>query len=213
MSIARRVGLAGFAGGLGLIASATPGAAMEFTYHPPLILAVGHIKNGDENTFKRLLASIPKGEVKGVVLHSGGGFVHAAGEIGREIREKGLTTVVDASSVSCVSACTILFAAGTQRVYLNAGGVKDGATADARKGLGFHEGSSSTSRDPNHYSGAGTAQVIAFFYEFGVSGAAALATKAPPESVYMVSGPTALQIGLATRLGDTGGSAKKKGRP
>jgi hypothetical protein len=191
-----------------------PVEAMEFTLRPPLILAEGDIRNGDENTFKRLLAAQRKGSIKGVVLHSHGGFVHAAGEIGRLIRENGLATVVDAGHFTCVSACTILFAAGTARVYLNAGGVPDGVVSRAGRGLGFHEGSSSMSRDANRYSGAGTAQVIDLFYEFGVPRAADLTRNAPPDAVYMVSGRKALEIGLATSLGSGGGAgAKKKGRP
>ena len=193
-----------------------PAAAMEFHVKPPLILAEGDIKNGDENTFRRLLAGQAKGTIKGVVLHSHGGFVYAAGEIGRSIRENGLVTVVDASRFTCVSACTILFAAGTGRIYLNAGNVPDGVVARSGRGLGFHAGSSSLSRDADGYSGAGTARVIAFLYEFGVPGAADLTTRAPPNSIFMVSGPTALQIGLATSLGANsanGSGTKKKGRP
>ncbi len=188
--------------------------ALDFTVNPPLILARGDIRNGDQNDFKRLLAGRPKGEIRAVVLHSDGGFIHAAGEIGREIRERGLSTVVDAAWGRCVSACTILFAAGTDRIYLNAGGVSDGVSARAVHGIGFHEGSSASSRDSNGYSGRGTAQVIGLLYEFGVPGAADLTRKASPDAVYMVSAKTALDIGLATSLGASGGSpTKKKGRP
>jgi hypothetical protein len=195
--------------------SSMPASAMRFTVRAPLILAEGDIKNGDENDFRRLVAAQPKGSIRGVVLHSRGGFVHVAGEIGRVIREYGLVTVVDASRYTCVSACTILFAAGTGRVYLNAGNVAEGVFAHGGRGLGFHEGSSSMSRDANGYSGAGTAHVIAFFYEFGVPGAAELTKKAPPNSVYMVSARKALEVGLATSLGKEDGAkaTKKKGRP
>lgn len=192
-----------------------PAAALEFTMSPPLMMAQGKIQSGDENSFKRLLAGLPKGQIRAVVLHSPGGFVHVAGEIGREIREHGLATVVDGSRTSCVSACTILFAAGVQRLYLNSGGVKDGIVSRSGHGLGFHEGSSSTSRDHNHYSGSGTARMIDFFYEFGVPGAAKLTQSAPPDAVYMVSGATALEIGLATSLGGNGegkAAGKKKGK-
>jgi len=193
--------------------TSTAVSAMEFTVSAPLVLAQGEIKNGDENTFRRLLAAQPKGSLRGVVLHSSGGFVYPAGEIGRLIREHGLVTVVDASRFRCVSACTVLFAAGTARVYLHSEGVSDGIARGGR-GLGFHEGSSSLSRDANRYSGSGTAQVIALFHEFGVPRAADLTTRAPPNSVYMVSGATALDIGLATSLGPAGAApAKKKGRP
>lgn len=209
----RRVAAATLA--LGVAAASAPAVAMEFSVSPPLILAQGDIKNGDENSFKRLLAGLPKGQVRAVVLHSPGGFVHAAGEIGREIREKGLSTVVDGSRTTCVSACTILFAAGVQRLYINSGGVNDGIVARAGHGLGFHEGSSADSRDSNGYSGDGTAQVIGLLYEFGVPGAAKLTQSAPPDAVYMVSGAKALEIGLATSLGGNGGgkaAGKKKGK-
>jgi hypothetical protein len=200
---------------LSIAPSSMSASAMQFTVRAPLILAEGDIKNGDENDFRRLLAAQPKGSIRGVVLHSRGGFVHAAGEIGRLIRENGLLTVVDASRFTCVSACTIVFAAGAGRVYLNAGNVAEGIFPHAGRGLGFHEGSSSLSRDANGYSGAGTAHVIAFFYEFGVPGAAELTRKAPPNAVYMVSARKALEVGLATSLGKEGGAkaTKKKGRP
>lgn len=216
MSIDRPMGPRGRLGWLALLLSfgTMPVAAMEFEYRRPLVFAFGHIRNGDENAFKRLLAGLPQGEARGVVLSSGGGFVYAAGEIAREIRERGLATIVDAERLTCVSACTILFAGGVQRLYLNAGSVKDGVVSKAGRGLGFHEGSSALSRDANGYSGNGTAMVIGYLHEFGVPGAAALATKAPPEAIYMVSGQTALQTGLATRLGtfSPDGSTKKKGR-
>lgn len=193
---------------------AMPASAMEFHVSPPLVLAAGEIKNGDENTFRRLLAERPKGSIRGVVLHSSGGFVYPAGEIGRLIRENGLITVVDASRFKCVSACTVLFAAGTARFYLHSAGISDGVARHASRGLGFHEGSSSLSRDANGYSGSGTARVIALLHEFGVPRAADLTTRAPPDGIYMVSGSTALEIGLATSLGPSGeGTPKKKGRP
>lgn len=187
---------------------------MQFTVHGTLVLAQGEIANGDENRFRRLLAEPRKEPIKGIVLHSHGGFVHAAGEIGRLIRENGLATVVDASRFTCVSACTIVFASGRARLYLNAGGVPDGVVKHSVRGLGFHEGSSASSLDANGYSGEGTAHVIALLHEFGVPRAAGLATRAPPDAVYMVSGRTALELGLATSLGSGGDTApKKKGRP
>ncbi len=39
----------------------------------------------------------------------------------------------------CESACTILFLSGTQRHYVNAGGLQD-RLGGQRGGLGFHEG-------------------------------------------------------------------------
>lgn len=181
--------------------AADPARAMEFLVQPPVILAHGDIRNGDQYTFKKLLTGAAPGQIRIVDLDSHGGFVFAAGEIAHEIRDKGLLTLVDAGRSTCVSACTILFAGGTGRLYLNAGGVPDGATTKPVRGLGFHSGSSASSRDPNGYSGFGTGQVVDYYYAFGMAKAADLTTATPPNAVYMLSGPKALALGIATSLG------------
>lgn len=197
---------------LAALASVAPwvsgAAAMDFVVHQPVIFAYGDIKNGDQYEFKKLLKAQPAGQIRGVDLNSDGGFVYAAGEIARTIRENKLLTLVDAKRSRCTSACTILFAGGRGRIYLNAGGVPDGVTGKSVGGLGFHEGSSSDSRDPNSYSGQGTAQVIAYYYEFGIPRAADLITAAPPDAIYMVSGPKALALGIATSLGSAAGGSE-----
>jgi hypothetical protein len=180
---------------------AVPAQAMEFIVRPPLILAAGSVDPGDEFTFKKILAAQPADAIKGVMLHSSGGFVRPAGEIGRTIRERGLATLVVARSMRCTSACTIIFASGTRRLYLETGGIADGAVPRASRGLGFHEGSSPGSRQPDQYSGHASAQVIDYFYEFGVPRAKDLITKAGPDAVYVISGRTALDLGIATSLG------------
>ena len=207
----RAVALAGLAG-LFAALTAGPAAAVDFVVRSDVLFAWGDIKNGDQYEFKKVLAAAGGDRIRIVDLNSNGGFVYAAGEIARTIREKHLTTFVDASRSYCHSACTILFAGGERRFYVNAEGIPDGPTKRTWKGLGYHAGSSSDSRDPDHYSGSGTGLVIGYLYELGVPKAADLTTAAPPDAVYMLSGPKALELGIATDLGRSGAARTERGR-
>ncbi len=173
--------------------------ALEISRSGTTLYLSGSIHPGDDIAFRDAVASAP---TRVIMLNSTGGFVKTAGEMGRLIRKQGLTTVIDAAQAECVSACTLLFASGTTRLYLNAGGLSDGPMAlRGFTGLGYHEGSNALSLDSNHYSGPGTAYMIDYYYEFGSSQAAKLITKAPPNLLYRVSGPTAVALGLATGTG------------
>jgi hypothetical protein len=84
---------------------------------------------------------------------------------------------------------------------VGAEGIRDGAVAPKEtRGLGYHEGGSPHLLQPNRYSGNATAFMIALYYEFGSREAASLATKAPPNMMYLISGRSALDKGLATSL-------------
>ncbi len=172
------------------------GQAMEISRSGTTLNVSGVIYAGDDLAFRDAVAQAP---TRAVRLNSPGGFVTTAGEIGRIIREKNLTTVVDASRAECVSACTLLFASGTTRLYINADRLSEGTMSfGGFTGLGYHEGSTAMSLDANGYSGEGTAEMIDYYYEFGSSRAADLITKAPPNRLYRVSGQTAVAMGLAT---------------
>lgn len=180
---------------------AFPALAMDMRVSGREIILSGSIINGDEYRFRELVEDPRNSGIRVVRLNSGGGKINAAGEIGRTIRKRGMATLLDAGSNRCGSACTIIFSAGTSRHYVGGERVPDLAVPRANyRGLAFHEGSSPLSLARNRYSGAATAELIGWYYEFGTSAAKDLATKAPPEGFYQVSGPTALSLGIATSL-------------
>jgi hypothetical protein len=73
----------------------------------------GEIVAGDEARFRQVLATAPADAV--VSLNSRGGAVVPAIAIGREIRARGLTTVVAKLDV-CASACTFIWLAGKHSI-------------------------------------------------------------------------------------------------
>ncbi|MDR3496666.1 MAG: hypothetical protein P4L82_18885 [Ancalomicrobiaceae bacterium] len=178
---------------------ANPAAALDIGAKGVLVLLAGPIKPGDSIKFRNFLKAAPAGSYHAVVLASGGGIIVEAVDIARQIRENHLATVVDAGHFLCASACTILFAGGTARYYLNANHIADG-DRNSHRGLGFHDGNNALSLDPQHYSGRASGMVIDAYYEFGIPAAAQLVTRAAPNQLYVVSGETALKLGIATRL-------------
>jgi hypothetical protein len=185
---------------LTLAVSCSPAAAMEMTIRGDTLVMSGAIKDGDDVTFKELAKTPAFANVRTIVLHnSPGGRVDPVIEMSREIRKRGLSTMVDASRSYCASACTGLFIAGVNRYYLNAGGLKDGVDGPLR-GLGFHDGSTTFSGRREYY-GPATAAMINIYYEMGASGAAKIVSNADIKGLYRVSGPTALSLGIATSLG------------
>ena len=187
--------------GAALWVIAAPAQALEMRLVGSTLHLSGPLGWGSHHGFKAFVDSQPKGAIQVVALDSGGGSVESAQEIGRRVRKEGWSTLVDARRGRCTSACTAIFAAGTGRYYVGAEGMLDGAVAPKEtRGLGYHEGGSPDSRQPNQYNGNATAFMIALYYEFGSRQAASLATKAPPNMMYLVSGRTALNLGLATSL-------------
>ncbi|EAQ03362.1 hypothetical protein OB2597_02042 [Pseudooceanicola batsensis HTCC2597] len=74
-------------------------------------LLTGQIERGDG---ERIAARIAASEASEIVLHSPGGAVADALEVGRALRTAGLTTRLRARDV-CLSACPYILAAGTER--------------------------------------------------------------------------------------------------
>jgi hypothetical protein len=153
----------------------------------------GHIEAGDHLKFHDFIESAGVGRVSTVHLDSRGGDIYSAGEIARQIRLAGLSTVVDASQHVCASSCTIIFAGGVRRVYRNADRVGGLSGGQGFKGLGFHEGALAES-----YSSAATALMISLYQELGVPSAANLVDRASPEAIYGLSGAMAMRLGIAT---------------
>lgn len=186
---------------LAITAAAAPANAIELKRAGPLLLLQGPLNWGDHHVFKTFVDAQPPG-IRTVVLNSGGGSVEAAQEIGRKIRKEGWSTLVDARRMRCASACTAIFAAGTTRHYVGTDGLSDGAVGpkSMRGGLGYHQGSSPHSLHANNYSGGASAYMVAVYYEFGSRGAASIVDLAPPNMLYVISGRTALDKGIATSL-------------
>jgi hypothetical protein len=173
--------------------------AAQFSQKGSVAQLSGGINRGDGQKFEDFMARPEAASLKVIYLDSGGGSVGDAARIARAIRKARLATVVNASSARCESACTGIFTGGVARHYINAQKLVDGEGGPAR-GLGFHEGNNAQSGSARTYSGAATSGMINIYYEMGVGAAAQFATKSAYNKMYRVSGPTALQTGLATSL-------------
>lgn len=87
----------------------------------PLIVAAGPIEPGDADRFDAFLASLA--EVPGqVALHSPGGNVDEALDIGRRLRARELSTTILPGTI-CLSACPYILAAGVERAVSLRGSV------------------------------------------------------------------------------------------
>ena len=197
----KRFANAGVAASACLVILCVPARPAEIDRRGATITLAGAIVGGDEFKFRDMLKAAGGGAVEIVNLNSDGGDIAPAGEIGRLIRTRRLATLVDGMRAKCASACTVIFAGGVRRYYINAETLSEGPMSNSNFiGLGFHDGNSQLALAKNKYSGRASAQMIGFFYEFGIPRAAALVTKAPPEQLYRISGQTALAIGIATAL-------------
>jgi hypothetical protein len=175
--------------------AAGPALAGEMSGSGSVATFSGPIRAGDEFKVRDHMA---RHQVRVLFLNSPGGQITAATEIGRMLRRAGVTTVVDAATSNCASACTVLFAAGARRHYVNAAGVVEGRQGLAGRGLGYHQGNQSTSVHAGGFSGAATGNMVNAYYEFGVSGAAQFLNLAGPREMYRINAATALANGIAT---------------
>lgn len=172
-------------------------AALDIARNGATLHLSGRIVSGDDLRFRDALA---QGAPKLVTLDSRGGYIDAAYGIAREIRKLGAATMIDASRARCTSACTLIFAGGRARHYVNAERIADGLQRGDAKGLGYHEGNAWAASGRREQSGRASAKMIGGYYEFGSSSAASFVTKAGFREMYFVSGATALSSGLATSL-------------
>src|SRR5262249_4097208 len=118
---------------IGALVASTAASAANFEARPLecknlpgcfLLIVDGEIKPKDDEMFE---AMIKKNDVKMAVvgLNSPGGNILAAYMIGKSIQEKGYTTYVP-SRASCVSACAMVWMAGSSR------------QVEAKSRIGFH---------------------------------------------------------------------------
>jgi hypothetical protein len=182
-----------------LAAPLTNARAMEMAAHGPVISLSGPIKPQDAPNFRAFFEPI-KGSVRVVDLNSTGGDINAAVDIGRLVRANHLTTEIDASRSICSSACTVIFASGSDRRYVNGEHIREGIGGFGGHGLGYHEGNNKVLPGADHFSGQASANMISAYYEFGGGSAADLITKSSPRSLYFISSPTAMKLGIATSM-------------
>jgi hypothetical protein len=187
------------AGAVVMLAAPVGAEAIELSARGAVATLSGGIKDGDEFVLRDFLASPAGAQVRVLYLNSPGGRTYAAQVMAREIRNRGLVTVVDASRHRCNSACTGLFTAGVSRHYVNAGGVRDQEGGPDR-GIGFHQGNAMQSSGQRGFSGSATAQMINIYYEMGVPGAANLVNNSAFNKMFRVSAQTAISRGIATSL-------------
>ena len=180
----------------------TPSIALTLSQKGEVVLLTGHINNGDDVEFKNLINNPANAQIKIIQLQSGGGNINAAKLIARLIRDKKLTTLVNAKTDNCASACTLLFSSGIKRHYVNAQDIEDGlyGLKQNTNGLGYHQGSNRNSNEHDHYSENATKSMIAAFNEMGTHKDKDLMSLASPLWLYRISSHTALKYGIATSL-------------
>ena len=79
-----------------------------------VLLVSGGIEMGDAGRFEGFLRDMEE-PPKYVALHSPGGLVHEALEIGKTIRDNELSTMISADA-ACLSACPYILAGGVERI-------------------------------------------------------------------------------------------------
>jgi hypothetical protein len=184
---------------IGMCCLTTPAFALDFSLRGNAVNISGPVKLGDNAKFEEFMAQPGAAGARIFYLNSNGGSIGVALDIARIIRRRGGATVVDGRS-GCESACTVIFAGGTSRHYINTGGLQD-RLGGARGGLGYHEGNNANSDGRGvQYSGRGSQSMNNAYYELGSSGAGQFMVKAGFRQMYRISGPTALSSGLATSL-------------
>ena len=167
--------------------------AAEITRSGSTVFVRGRIEAGDDLKFAEVA---PGGSFRAVELSSVGGQMLPAGTMARAIKAAGATTIYDAARGPCSSACTILFAAGAQRRYVNSESIREGLGAQGKRGLGYHEARANEAGSSGRAMGAMTA----LYYEMGSPAGAQLSGRSPNRSAYYISGATAVSLGIATSL-------------
>lgn len=174
-----------------------PTQAAWFAARDGLLMLRGAIEMGDAHALATRLKADPGLRV--LRLDSYGGSVKGAIELGEIVRRAKLTTLVDASRDVCDSACTMIFAAGVARHYLNAEAMTEGFSGQA--GLGYHRSYMRGDRvTPPTLSDEGERLMMAYYRKMGAKAAVALARRGTISSFWRPNGPTALRLGLATSL-------------
>jgi hypothetical protein len=186
--------------GLSLAAITTPVHAIYLSESNGVAYLQGSIVDGDDARFKAFLEQPRAVPIRILQLASSGGRVDAGLGIARQVRAAKLTTVVDAASATCDSACTYIFVAGVKRHYVNSANVFEGFSGQA--GLGFHPAHrrAASSRETATLGTIGSDRARQHYAAMGTPRAAELMDKAAFNTLYRINGQTALQLRIATSL-------------
>lgn len=157
----------------------------------PALLVSGPLEEGAAARFRAFLDSGPPPPI--VALHSPGGSVREALEIGRAIREAGLSTVI-APGAACLSACPYVLAGGVERRVSGAGWV----------GLHQHYYDQNTILPAFMAVSAiqaGQADTLAYLDEMGIDPAVMVyGMRTPPQEIYILVEAELLKHRLATAM-------------
>jgi hypothetical protein len=185
--------------GLATLALSSAAPAASLSENGANATLSGKIDEGDDDSFAQFLARPRSTPIKYLNLDSEGGRVGVAAEIAREVRRAGISTIVDASTSRCESACTLIFAGGVRRFYLNADSVVDGIGPGM--GIAFHRGNDLNAtgmgkqEDPRV-----TQRMISTFQSMGMPAAKQFVMKAGISDFYRISAKSALASRVATSL-------------
>jgi hypothetical protein len=148
--------------------------------NPALITVSGEFQVGDERKFSDIALRYENAVVK---FNSPGGSVFAGVEIGKAIRLKGFSTLVEENSL-CASACG----------YAWLGGVRRSMAPGSR--IGFHAAFVQQNGE-NKETGLGNALVGAYLNQLGLSQAAvAYVASAPPDGMTWLTSEDASRVGI-----------------
>lgn len=162
-----------------------------------IIRIVGHIDDGDVERFADAVEGVQDGIVS---LESEGGLVLAGIEIGRMIRMRGLTTVVE-NGVSCFSACALIWLGGRERHV--------GRNAE----IGFHAAYLQDDEGVREV-GVGNALVGRYAGSLGLSDSAVMfLTLAPPDDYLLLTAEAAETFGIRAEFSDSRPLMRGTGAP
>ncbi|MGU3664138.1 hypothetical protein ACLBX9_08145 [Methylobacterium sp. A49B] len=176
------------------VGSVVSAEAAEVYRSGATVVLRGRIEAGDDLKYA---AVAPQGSYQAVDLSSIGGDLAVAAPIARNIKATGAVTIYDAAHGPCSSTCTILFAAGARRHYVNSQDIREGIGRQGKRGLGFHL---ARGYEPSS-SGRAMGNMTALYYEMGSPAGAELSSRSPNGTAYYISGSTAMSTGVATSLG------------
>ena len=183
------------------LAAAAPAKAISLSEANGEARLVGTFDKDDEKLFAAFLAKPRAAPLRVLWLDSRGGAILPAIAIGLMARKARLTTAMRADAATCDSACTLVFAGGVRRHYVNGGSVFEGLSS--LSGLGFHGANiRGDAVRPTIASDRGTQLMNAYYKLMGMPGAGELASRAAINTVFRPSGATALRLRIATGLGE-----------
>lgn len=181
-----------------------PASAIRLSQNGSHATLSGQIVEGDADRFRAFMARPQAKAIRVLHLNSEGGSLSEGIAIGKMVRKAKLATAVDGARVFCDSACTLIFAGGVRRHYVNGDQVYEGLQSFT--GLGFHLSHTRGDRvRPSMKSHEGSARMIAFYAAMGVPAAAELCRRAAINTLFRPNGQTAMRLGIATSLLAPGG--------